>query len=408
MQSELFQTYENNSKIWEISELNASIRKTLEGSHSNVWVRGEISNLKSHSSGHHYFQIKDSLCQIKAVLFRGDARNQFSLPKEGGNFVIFGDLTVYEPRGDYQIRVKHLMEEGAGSLRMEFERLKNQLTLEGLFDNDIKLSIPRFSVRLGLVTSSEGAAIKDFISILERKGWKGQIVLAPSLVQGHSAAEQLIESIEKIESLKNPVDVVILTRGGGSIEDLWAFNNEKLVRKIAACKIPIISAIGHQTDFVLTDFVADQRAETPSAAAELLSVGYLEQIQKLDLLTSNLDETVKRSIEKVSDTLNLLCLRLKSVSPSHQIELANQKLDDLYVRLSLSMSHSLEQRKSSLSFLHNRLENLNVDNTLKKGYSIIKNIDGKTITSISELEKQKKIGVLLKDGEKKIEIQSRN
>lgn len=408
MQSELFQTYENNSKIWEISELNASIRKTLEGSHSNVWVRGEISNLKSHSSGHHYFQIKDSACQIKAVLFRGDARNQFSLPKEGGNFVIFGDLTVYEPRGDYQIRVKHLMEEGAGSLRMEFERLKNQLTLEGLFDNDIKLSIPRFSVRLGLVTSSEGAAIKDFISILERKGWKGQIVLAPSLVQGHSAAEQLIESIEKIESLENPVDVVILTRGGGSIEDLWAFNNEKLVRKIAACKIPIISAIGHQTDFVLTDFVADQRAETPSAAAELLSVGYLEQIQKLDLLTSNLNETVKRSIEKVSDILNLLFLRLKSVSPTHQIELANQKLDDLYVRLSLSMSHSLEQRKSSLSFLHNRLENLNVDNTLKKGYSIIKNIDGKTITSISELEKQKKIGVLLKDGEKKIEIQSRN
>ena len=408
MQSELFQTYENNSKIWEISELNASIRKTLEGSHSNVWVRGEISNLKSHSSGHHYFQIKDSLCQIKAVLFRGDARNQFSLPKEGGNFVIFGDLTVYEPRGDYQIRVKHLMEEGAGSLRMEFERLKNQLTLEGLFDNDIKLSIPRFSVRLGLVTSSEGAAIKDFISILERKGWKGQIVLAPSLVQGHSAAEQLIESIEKIESLENPVDVVILTRGGGSIEDLWAFNDEKLVRKIAACKIPVISAIGHQTDFVLTDFVADQRAETPSAAAELLSVGYLEQIQKLDLLTSNLDETVKRSIEKVSDTLNLLCLRLKSVSPSHQIELANQKLDDLYGRLSLSMSHLLEQKKSSLSFLHNRLENLNVDNTLKKGYSIIKNIDGKTITSISELEKQKKIGVLLKDGEKKIEIQSRN
>lgn len=408
MQSELFQTYENNSKIWEISELNASIRKTLEGSHSNVWVRGEISNLKSHSSGHHYFQIKDSVCQIKAVLFRGDARNQFSLPKEGGNFVIFGDLTVYELRGDYQIRVKHLMEEGAGSLRMEFERLKNQLTLEGLFDNDIKLSIPRFSVRLGLVTSSEGAAIKDFISILERKGWKGQIVLAPSLVQGHSAAEQLIESIEKIESLKNPVDVIILTRGGGSIEDLWAFNDEKLVRRIAACKIPVISAIGHQTDFVLTDFVADQRAETPSAAAELLSVGYLEQIQKLDLLTSNLNETVKRSIEKVSDILNLLCLRLKSVSPTHQIELANQKLDDLYGRLSLSMSHLFEQKKSSLSFLHNRLENLNVDNTLKKGYSIIKNIDDKTITSISELEKQKKIGVLLKDGEKKIEIQSRN
>ena len=368
-----------------------------------LWVRGEISNLKSHSSGHHYFQIKDSACQIKAVLFRGDARNQFSLPKEGGNFVIFGDLTVYEPRGDYQIRVKHLMEEGAGSLRMEFERLKNQLTLEGLFDNDIKLSIPRFSVRLGLVTSSEGAAIKDFISILERKGWKGQIVLAPSLVQGHSAAEQLIESIEKIESLKNPVDVVILTRGGGSIEDLWAFNDEKLVRKVAACKVPVISAIGHQTDFVLTDFVADQRAETPSAAAELLSMGYLEQIQKLDLLTSNLNETVKRSIEKVSTSSIYFVYDSNPLAPAIRLNWLIKNWMTCTVGY-LFQCLTYLSKKSSISFLHNRLENLNVDNTLKKGYSIIKNIDGKTITSISELEKQKKIGVLLKDGEKKLKF----
>ena len=157
---------------------------------------------------------------------------------------------------------KHLME-GAGSLRMEFERLKNQLTLEGLFDNDIKLSIPRFSVRLGLVTSSEGAAIKDFISILERKGWKGQIVLAPSLVQGHSAAEQLIESIEKIESLENPVDVVILTRGGGSIEDLWAFNDEKLVRKIAAYEIPVISANWASNRFCFNRFCCRPKSRDP-------------------------------------------------------------------------------------------------------------------------------------------------
>ena len=176
MQSELFQTRENNSKIWEISEINASIRKILESNLSNIWIRGEISNLKSHSSGHHYFQLKDSLSQIKAVLFKGDARNQTCLPKEGGNFIIFGDLTAYEPRGDCQIRVKYLLEEGSGNLKLEFERLKKSLMREGLFDSDKKKPIPKYITRVGLVTSKEGAAIEDFTSILQRRDWCGEII----------------------------------------------------------------------------------------------------------------------------------------------------------------------------------------------------------------------------------------
>ena len=303
MQAELFTSDQSESKIWEISEINASIRKLLEQNLSHIWLRGEISNLKSYSSGHFYFQLKDEISQLKGVLFKGDARNQASPPVEGSSYLIFGDITVYEPRGDYQIRVKHLLEEGRGNLRLEFERLKKSLSDEGLFDSEKKKPIPKYTKRIGLITSKEGAAIEDFTSILQRRGWK-EILLSPSLVQGTNAPQNLINAINQMNRLEIPVDV-ILTRGGGSIEDLWAFNDEELVRKVAGCTVPVISAIGHQTDFVLTDFVSDLRAETPSAAAELLSSGFLEQSQKLDLLSSNLHEIAIRTVEKTRRTISV-------------------------------------------------------------------------------------------------------
>ena len=399
MQSELFQTRENNSKIWEISEINASIRKILESNLSNIWIRGEISNLKSHSSGHHYFQLKDSLSQIKAVLFKGDARNQTCLPKEGGNFIIFGDLTAYEPRGDCQIRVKYLLEEGSGNLKLEFERLKKSLMREGLFDSDKKKPIPKYITRVGLVTSKEGAAIEDFTSILQRRDWCGEIILSSSLVQGVIAPKNLIEAIDKINALETPVDVLILTRGGGSMEDLWAFNDEKLVRKIATCQVPVISAIGHQTDFVLTDFAADQRVETPSAAAELISSGFLEQIQKLDLLSSQLREITYRTVEKAGDRLALISLRLKSLNPVHRVEMANQSLKDLNRRLTTSISRYLEEKRAELSRLESRLEGVNIEKILQKGFAVIKDPIGKTISSIQKLKTKREINILLQDGE---------
>ena len=229
MQAELFTSDQSDSKIWEISEINASIRKLLEQNLSHIWLRGEISNLKSYSSGHFYFQLKDEISQLKGVLFKGDARNQATPPVEGSSYLIFGDITVYEPRGDYQIRVKHLLEEGRGNLRLEFERLKKSLSDEGLFDSEKKKPIPKYTKRIGLITSKEGAAIEDFTSILQRRGWKGEIILSPSLVQGATAPQNLINAINQMNRLEIPVDVLILTRGGGSIEDLWAFNDEDLM-----------------------------------------------------------------------------------------------------------------------------------------------------------------------------------
>jgi exodeoxyribonuclease VII large subunit len=399
MQAELFTSDQSESKIWEISEINASIRKLLEQNLSHIWLRGEISNLKSYSSGHFYFQLKDEISQLKGVLFKGDARNQATPPVEGSSYLIFGDITVYEPRGDYQIRVKHLLEEGRGNLRLEFERLKKSLSDEGLFDSEKKKPIPKYTKRIGLITSKEGAAIEDFTSILQRRGWKGEIILSPSLVQGATAPQNLINAINQMNRLEIPVDVLILTRGGGSIEDLWAFNDEELVRKVAGCTVPVISAIGHQTDFVLTDFVSDLRAETPSAAAELLSSGFLEQSQKLDLLSSNLHEIAIRTVEKASDHLGLLSLRLKSLNPSHRIEMANQSLTDLSARLAISISRFLEQKKSALSHIETRLDGVNIEKILKKGFAIIKDPSGKAISSIKSLQEQEEIGILLQDGE---------
>lgn len=399
MQAELFTSNQSDSKIWEISEINASIRKLLEQNLSHIWLRGEISNLKSYSSGHYYFQLKDEISQLKGVLFKGDARNLATPPVEGSSYLIFGDITVYEPRGDYQIRVKHLLEEGRGNLRLEFERLKKSLSDEGLFDSEKKKPIPKYTKRIGLITSKEGAAIEDFTSILKRRGWKGEIILSPSLVQGATAPQNLVNAMNQMNQLEIPIDVLILTRGGGSIEDLWAFNDEELVRKVAGCTVPVISAIGHQTDFVLTDFASDLRAETPSAAAELLSSGFLEQSQKLDLLSSNLHEIAFRTVEKVSDHLGLLSLRLKALNPSHRIEMANQSLTDLSARLGITISRFLEQKKSALSHLETRLEGVNIEKILKKGFAVIKDPSGKAISSINSLRKQEEIRILLQDGE---------
>ena len=284
MQSELFQSYEENSKIWKISEINSAIRKVLEQNFSQVWVRGEISNLKAHSSGHYYFQLKDSNAQIKAVLFRGDSRNLASPPKEGSEYLAFGDITSYEARGDCQIRVRHLMQEGMGNLQLEFERLKKKLSNEGLFNPEKKKTLPRLPQKIALVTSPEGAAKEDFIGILKRRNWKGLVTLFPSLVQGTKASSELIKALHSIDKSKESFDLVVLTRGGGSIEDLWSFNEEELVRLISDFEIPTISAIGHQTDFVLTDFAADIRAETPSGAAELISSLYIKELENFENL----------------------------------------------------------------------------------------------------------------------------
>ena len=404
MQTELFQDSNSDSYIWEISEINSAIRKKLETSFARIWIRGEISNLKSYSSGHHYFQLKDSNSQLKAVLFKSDAKVIEKPLQEGSKYLIFGDITVYEPRGDYQVRVKHLMEEGIGNLRMEFDRLKHNLLKEGLFNVENKKPLPKLPLRIGLITSPDGAAIEDFISVLERKGFKGEIVLSPSLVQGLTAPTNLQSSLDKLTDLDKQVDVIVLTRGGGSLEDLWAFNDESLVRKVFACSVPIISAVGHQTDFVLTDFAADLRAETPTAAAEIISSSFLEQIEILKRYSSDLRDISDRFLMKLREKLEILSMQIKIASPEHRIQVGQQSLDDLGQRLQTFTQRFFEKQRGELEFLETRLNNANIDKVLRKGFAVIKDRQGKIISSVKTLQKANQILVSLKDGEQNLKV----
>ena len=400
MQSELFQTHEEDSRIWKISELNSSIRKVLEKNFKQVWIRGEISNLKAHSSGHYYFQLKDSQAQLKAVLFRGDARNMHHPPQEGSQYLAFGDVTVYEPRGDCQIRVRHLMEDGVGNLRLEFERLKSLLEKEGLFDPAKKKDIPLFPIRIGLITSPEGAAIHDFLSIIQRRKWKGEVFLYPSLVQGPLAPAKLIQSLRTISQVNPSLDLIVLSRGGGSVEDLWAFNDEKLIREISISQIPIISAVGHQTDFVLSDFVADLRAETPSAAAELISSLQLVQIEKFSTLKHRIDEVKSQFLQMLNDQIELLNAKVKVCSPIHKIERRIQQIDDLETRLITSTKRILDKNSVKLHYLANRLEGCSLQNTLDKGFAFIRDRNGDAVKDGKNLLRGDKVSVIFRDGKR--------
>ena len=294
MQTNLFDENEPSSDIWTVGQLTKKIKYLLENQFQPFWIKGEISNLRVQPSGHRYFIIKDSISQIKAVYFKGDFNGSNYVPSDGDECIAYGNLTVYEPRGDYQFRVKYLMQEGTGLLKHKFDKLKEKFLAEGLFDKDRKKTLPNLPKRIAVVTSIKGAAVQDFLSILKKRNWSGEITIFPSLVQGLNAPDDIIKSIKKIEELKQH-DLIIVTRGGGSTEDLWSFNDELLVRTLADCKIPTISAVGHQTDFVLTDFVADYRAETPSAAAEWITTKFIslkEDIQNFQAKIENVGKGV--------------------------------------------------------------------------------------------------------------------
>ena len=405
MQTELFHSHQSDSKVWNVSEINSSIRKSLETKYHHVWVRGEVSNLRAHSSGHYYFQLKDSNSQLKAVLFKGDAGNLISPIEDGSSYLVFGDITVYEPRGDYQIRARHLMKEGLGNLQIEFQKLNKALREEGLFEAENKKALPKLPLKIGLITSPEGAAKQDFISILKRRKWKGEIFFFPSLVQGQLAPGQLINAFKKINESKLHLDLVVLTRGGGSIEDLWSFNDEALVRLVADFPDPVISAIGHQTDFVLTDFAADFRAETPSAAAELISSLFINEVQTLDGLALAFKQSNLTLLEKLTEEIKILALELKVLSPRSKIDHAHQTLDELKERLQISSSHILRNHKELLSFLSKRIEGSNLKNILKKGFSYVKDGDGNVISDAGKLSRKQVVSVFFRDGKQEMKTQ---
>lgn len=403
MQTELFSEEEDRSEIWSITGITQAIRKSLQTQFPVVWIRGEISNLRSQASGHRYFCLKDESCQIKAVFFRGDATASSYLPKEGDDCLAFGEITVYEPRGEYQLRVRHLLQDGLGNLRLQFEKLKEKLLQEGIFDEKGKKDLPGLAQTIAIITSPDGAALQDFLEILKRRNWTGTIWLVPSLVQGNEAAKQIINGIEYASKIPD-LDLLVLARGGGSIEDLWSFNDELLVRAVANCSIPTISAIGHQTDFVLTDFAADFRAETPSAAAEWISSRYLEQINRLDQLEQKLIQIPQYYLSLISEKIAYLGAALEKLSPHACMDRYHQQLDDLEHRLQISIRNHLKIKLDRLNTLEQRLHANSLPAAMKRGFSYLSDNNGHLIRSVQELPSGKQIRAHVGDGSRAVEV----
>jgi exodeoxyribonuclease VII large subunit len=331
----------NTRRVFSVSELTGQVKRLLEGQFGEVWVAGEISNLRRQASGHSYFTLKDPGAQLSCVLFRSQGRPWRDLIEDGRKVHLRGQLTVYEPRGQYQIVVTEIELQGLGALQQAFERLKNRLAAEGLFDPARKRPLPRFPQRIGVVTSPTAAAFRDVLTVVRRRHPALQIVLAPCRVQGQGAAEEITAAIRLLNEFNQiapprarglpvhrPLDLILITRGGGSLEDLWAFNEEIVARAIAASTLPVISAVGHEIDFTISDFVADLRAPTPSAAAEILTEGPFACREFLDAARARLHHLAQRDLEARRISLDQLHHRLNRCHPRRRIDDQWQRLDD--------------------------------------------------------------------------------
>lgn len=351
-QTDQLSLLQQDPEILTISDLNRRIKGTLESQYQTVWVKGEISNFKPHTSGHFYFSLKDANSQINAVMFRGfNARLKFK-PENGQEVVVRGRVTVYEPRGNYQIFCELMEPVGLGALQMAFEQLKAKLKAEGLFDPSRKRPLPEMPRTLAVVTSPTGAAIKDMISVLTRRARGLEVTLFPAMVQGTQAPTDLIRALELVKKT-GPYDVVIIGRGGGSIEDLWAFNDEGLARAIAACPFPIISAVGHEIDFTIADFVADLRAPTPSAAAELVVKNAADLQEKLKQVWSRLTAQMIKRLQL--ERKNLVSVERGLVDPKRRLIEMVQRVDELSDRLESSTLRLIHQIRQQIEILTHRL-----------------------------------------------------
>lgn len=348
-----------------VSQYTAAIKKALEKRIPPAWVMGEVSNLRAQSSGHLYFSLKDSGAQVPAVMFRGQASRLRFKPRDGMQVLAFGEISVYEPHGRYQLIVRELEESGEGKLYREFERLKRKLADEGLFDSERKRIFPELPLRVAIVTSPTGAALQDFVRILKRRGWGGLLRVFPAKVQGAGAAEEIESAIRYVNELGN-YDLLVIARGGGSIEDLWSFNEERVARAVSDCSIPVVSGVGHEIDFTLGDFAADVRAETPSAAAEMISTAYIETLDRLELARSELEDLAEERFDEFRRELNRMRQGLKSASPSGAMERAFLRIDELGTRFQSAYRSTLYERRDRLRLLERRLLDQDVGQVLSR------------------------------------------
>jgi exodeoxyribonuclease VII large subunit len=361
---ELF-TPEQLRKVLSVTELTWQVRRLLEKEIGNVWVSGEISNFSAHRSGHVYFTLKDAGAQLPCVLFRGEAQIDRSLLEDGRKVIVKGDLTVYEARGQYQLRVTAVELHGVGTLQIAFEKLKQKLKAEGLFATERKRPLPRFPETIGLVTSPTGAAIRDVIHVIERRNPGLEIILAPCRVQGDGAAREIAAAIRLlnehharlVSAAGRPrgLDLILVTRGGGSLEDLWAFNEEIVARAIFHSTLPVVSAVGHEIDFTISDFVADMRAATPSAAAEIITEGFYSSCQFVSNAAARLRQFTRQRLSAFSSDLRQEMQRLARVHPRRRFNERLQHLDDLQTSLARCLKSGVRHQRIALSHLSDRL-----------------------------------------------------
>ena len=363
---------------------------------SEVWIQGEISNCKHHSSGHLYFTLKDEGAQLSAVMWRSRVAQLLFRPSDGMKVLVRGNITVYEPRGNYQVDCLQIQPMGVGELQLQFERLKEKLSAEGLFDQSHKRSLPAYPQRIGIVTSPTGAAIQDMLNILSRRFPALEVIVAPVKVQGVGAAEEIAQAIDDLNSIGG-IDVIIVGRGGGSLEDLWAFNEEIVARALFTSKIPTVSAVGHEIDFSISDFVADLRAPTPSAAAELV---VRDRNELIDILR-NFAYTIQNSVaNKVQAEKERVLSLVRSYSFNRPLDLMRQRgqlVDDLERRLGQAVVHRFMAASQETKSFEKRIQSLNPQLALKRGYTIVYR-DGKIVPAVADVSERDRITVKFHDG----------
>jgi len=385
---------------WTVSQLTAYLQQLIadEEALRDLWVLGEVSNATRATSGHFYFTLKDASASLRCVMWRQQVSYQLFLPKNGDLIIAHGYLDIYPPNGTYQLYADNLIGVGAGVLYQEFLYRKAKLEKEGLFDTQRKKPIPTFPRKIGIVTSLKAAALQDILNTLRRRFPLAEVVIAPASVQGDEAVPTLINALKLLDQEIKP-DVILLARGGGSMEDLWAFNDETLVRTIAALETPVVTGIGHETDFTLADFVSDLRAPTPTAAAEMVTPNLSDIQVSLQNLSQRLQNAISNRLSTQRDRLYQLTHRLSLSSPLNRVNIARQRLDEWSRHLELHLTHNIQQKHSKLELLAHRLASLNPSIILERGYALLIKPDGEIVRTVAQVQVGDSLHARLKDGE---------
>ena len=382
-------------KIFSITEINKLVKELLQNNFPSIWVKGEISNFIEASSGHWYFSLKDNGAQVRCTMFKGKNNEVKWVPKNGDLIEAQCNIGLYEQRGDYQLNISSLQQAGLGRLFEEFNQLKQKLNAEGLFDEKQKKSLPLYPNYIGVITSPDASVLRDVISTLKRRNKSIEVIIYPTPVQGKMAPQGIIEAIQ-LANERDEADVLIICRGGGSIEDLWSFNDELVAREIFSSSLPIISAVGHQTDITISDFVADVRAPTPTAAAEIVSKSFEELLGNLDYFKSNISNLIQNKIEQLNQRIDFLEKGL--VSPIQKIALQFDLILALKNRLQITITSQLEKYQEQIKSYNQNLNHLNPNEILSRGYSIILNQNKKIINNASAIGVSDKIKIKFHEG----------